>query len=130
MEGTYDVYLGTEAVGKVTVTREGLYYCFMCSCRLSGTVCKLKVTCDDNETVLGTLVPMGTAFGIHTKVPVKRLGKGKARFSVLPNKPVMTGKFVPICPEEPFAYLERLKDAYLELRNGQIGIVITQLHTE
>ena len=29
--------------------------------------------------------------------------------------------FAPISPEEPFAYLQRLKDAYLAEKDGQIG---------
>ena len=33
-------------------------------------------------------------------------------------------KYVPVYPEEPFSYMSRLKDAYLERRNGQLGIVI------
>lgn len=124
MEGTYDAYLGTEAVGTVTVTREGLYYRFRCRCSLSGDVCKLRLTCGGREVTLGTLIPEGTDFCINTRVPVKHMQSGIPAFSVIPNKPVVAGKFIPICPEEPFTYLERLKDAYLEMRNGQIGAVL------
>jgi len=126
LEGTYEVYLGAEAVGNVTVTREGLYYRFVCSCRLSGDVCKLQITCGGKEESLGTLVPSGQYFCLNTRIPIKRFGNGQPHFLVSPNRPVMAGKFVPICPEEPFAYLERLKDAYLECRNGQIGIVLKE----
>ena len=41
------------------------------------------------------------------------------------NKPIALvggGKFVPVYPEEPFAYMSRLKGAFLEIRNGQMGI--------
>ena len=126
LEGTYDVYLGKEVVGNVTVTKEGLYYRFACSCHLSTDVCKLKVSCDEKEEILGTLVPSGSAFCLNTRLPAKRLGNGRACFSVVPNRPIVAGKFVPLCPEEPFAYLERLKDAYLAHRNGQLGVMIKE----
>ena len=37
------------------------------------------------------------------------------------------GTFVPISPEEPFAYISRLKDAYFERRYGQAGVVIPDM---
>ena len=126
MEGTYEVYLARETVGSVTVTREGLYYRFVCRCRLSSDVCKLRISCEGKEVTLGTLVPSGGDFCLNTRIPAKRLGTGQPQFTVIPNRPVVTGKFVPISPEEPFAYLERLKDAYLECRNGQLGIVFEE----
>jgi len=126
LEGTYNVCLGRETVGEVTVTKEGLYYRFRCKCDLSGDVCKLLVTCDETEENLGTLVPSGSSYCLNTRLPIKRLGKGQPVFSVVPNRPVVAGRFVPICPEEPFAYLERLKDAYLVRRNGQMGIIIQE----
>jgi len=38
----------------------------------------------------------------------------------------LNGKFVPICPEEPFLYIDRLKTAFLESEQGKIGIRIQQ----
>ena len=34
--------------------------------------------------------------------------------------------FVPIKPEEPFRYLERLKDAFLEIQEGKKGASLPQ----
>ncbi len=121
MEGFFEVYLHGQAVGKVEVRREGLYYCFLCRCRISSqSVCKLTA----NDVSLGILVPMGDGFGLETKLPVKRFGSETWDFQVMPNRPVLEGRFVPIKPEEPFAYLERLKDAYLVRRDGQVGVFI------
>ena len=36
------------------------------------------------------------------------------------------GKYIPLSPEEPFRYLSRLKQSYLERRNGKVGIVIKE----
>lgn len=126
MEGCYTVYLGTEPVGEVAVAREGLYYHFCCSCRLSSDVCKLYVNFGERQECLGTLIPEGDRFCLDTRLSVKRFGAGAPEFSVMPNRAVLTGKFIPLCPEEPFSYLERLKDAYLTRRNGQLGVVIRE----
>ena len=45
---------------------------------------------------------------------------------MLPKYPDLCGKFVPVYPDEPFAYMSKLKDAYLEVREGQPGVVITE----
>ena len=34
------------------------------------------------------------------------------------------GKFIPIYPEEPFAYITRLKTAFLVRQNGQVGMIV------
>lgn len=121
MEGFFAVYLNGQAVGKVQVKREGLYYRFTCRCRLSSqSVCKLEAS----GVSLGILVPMGDGFGLDTKLPAKRFPEGDWDFEVMPNRPVLEGRFVPIKPEEPFAYLERLKNAYLAKRDGQVGIIL------
>lgn len=124
LEGNYEVFLGKQAVGNVQVTKEGLYLRFQCRCTLSGDVCRLSVSCGGKEENLGVLVPNGNSFTLETRLPVKRLGQGTPSFFVVPNRPVLQGKFVPIRPEEPFSYIERLKNAHLVRQNGQVGIMI------
>ena len=123
MDGIYDVILDGQPVGKMEVGREGLYYRFRCFCKLSHeSVCNVQW----GDVPIGILIPVGNGFGLETKLPAKRFTKKEETFRVIPNRVVLEGKFVPICPEEPFAYLERLKEAYLVHRNGQVGIVIQE----
>ena len=125
MERNYGVYFGSQLAGKVQVLRQGLYYRFICRCQVTGdVVCRLSVTCGNKRESLGVVVPMDGGFGLDTKVAVKRLGEGEMTFVLLPKHEVLTGKFVPIYPEEPFSYIARLKDAYLARKDGQIGVVI------
>lgn len=126
MEESYEVLFGSVPAGKVQVLRQGLYYHFHCRCRISGdVVCRLFVRRGDKEESLGVVVPMGDGFGLDTRIPVKRLGEGTMEFRLVPkaDKP-KGGTFVPIAPEEPFTYLEKLKDAYLARQNGTLGAVI------
>lgn len=125
MEGTYPIYLGGQAVGQAKVRQEGLYLHFSCRCRFGGeTIYKLMVTCGDHTENLGIPIPDGAQFCLETKIPVKRLGEGKLAFCAVPKRGELTGRFIPLSPEEPFAYLTRLKNAFLEVRTGRVGVVI------
>lgn len=125
LEGFYPVYFGAQAVGKVQVLREGLYYRFHCRCRLSGeVVCRLYVTCGEKQESLGVVVPMEDGFGLDTRLAVKHLGNEEPRFTLGPRREKQEKKLVPISPEEPFAYLSRLKDAYLAYQDGVAMAVI------
>lgn len=125
MVGTYDIFLGKEIIGQAKVTRQGLYYHFSCKCELSGDVLyRISVSCNAHHENLGVLIPMDGCFGLKTKLSVRRLGEGLFRFQALPKHQKCEGKFVPVFPDEPFAYLKRLQNAYLEIRNGQAGVVL------
>ena len=127
MEGSYEILMGGKRVGTAQITRQGLYYWFDCRCCLSGDVmCRLAVTCGGKTHSLGIPVPEGESFVLRTRLPVKQLGKGVPEIRVQPkHRPVGT-VFVPLSPEEPFAYLSRLKDAFLEIRDGKAGLVIPE----
>ena len=113
------VYFGTQPAGKVQVLRQGLYYRFHCRCRLTGeVVCRLYITCGETRQSLGVVVPMGDGFGLDTRLAVKHLGEGEPRFTLSPGQEEREGKLVPISPEEPFAYLSRLKNVYLAQQEG------------
>lgn len=127
MEGNYPVLLGQKPVGKVQVQKCGLYYRIICRCRLTGDVItRLYVQCGDKHIPVGVVVPEGSGFGLDIKIPVKRIGEGELKFSLASKQEKTAGKFVPITPEEPFGYLDRLKDCVLTYENGQAGIYITE----
>ena len=107
------------------VQQQGLYYRFCCRCVLSGDVlCRLRVSCGGKQAELGVLVPMDGGFGLDRKIPVKNLGEGIPEFRLYTKQVSSEGTFIPIIPEEPFAYIARIKNAYLVNRNGQAGILL------
>lgn len=127
MVGTFEIMQMGKPCGKATVEKQGLYYHFSCRCKLSGEVMHhLVVTCGGKQEDLGVCVPMDGQFGVEKRIPCKRLGEGTPEFSLLPKHEKMEGKFVPIYPEEPFSYMARLKDAFLETQAGQLGIVLKE----
>lgn len=128
MEGQFSVAAGGRQVGKVLVHRQGLYYHFLCRCCLDGDIMyRLLVTCGTVRENLGILVPTEGSFVLNRKLPVKRIGEGKLSFTLVPIKEEATGTFIPIKPEEPFAYISRLKTSFLIMQNGQPGICIEKL---
>ncbi len=125
MNGCYHIFLGEENVGQAQVEKQGLYYRISCRCDLSGEVmCRVSVSCGGKQENLGLLVPESGSFVLSTRIPVSRLGVGEPEFRVLPRRPEKQGRFIPLSPQTPFAYLHRLENAYLEKRKGQLGIVL------
>ena len=125
MEGNYPVMFGSKTVGKVQIRKQGLYYHIDCRCQLSSNaICRLQASGEEQKENLGILVPEEEGFCLRTKVPVKKLGNGMFSFQLAPKYDKGDASFAPIYPEEPFAYISRLKGAYLARQNGQAGIYL------
>ena len=128
LDGLYDIFRGGEKIGKAEIRQEGLYCRFRCVCDLSGQVIyRLLATWGEKEVNLGIPVPCGDAFRLDTKIAASRLGEGTPKFLAVPRHPEKTGIWVKVSPEEPFAYLQRLKNAVPEVRDGKMGIYIRDL---
>ena len=107
----------------------------------------------DKREDLGICVPIGEMFGMDKKISAKHLGDGTPDFELLPkdwkpreNVPMQESEpdiyeeeqpiseemipdepeeelFLPVSEEEPFAYLTRLDNAVMEVREEQVGIL-------
>ena len=125
MVGTFDVKIGSERVGKMVVERIGPYYRFSCRCHLAGnTVHTVAALCDGTRVHLGVCVPMDGKFGLEKKLPCKQFPGGKTEFLLIPRGEGR--RFVPVYPDEPFAYMTKLKHAFMEIRDGQVGVSISE----
>jgi len=125
LDGFYEVTFGNTVVGKCEVRSQGLYCRIICRYRIPGDpICHLYAVTEAGRENLGVPVPEGDGFLLDRKIPVKRIGQGDIRFALSAGAGTLTGTFVPIRPEEPFLYIERLQNAFLELSQGQVGIRI------
>lgn len=127
MEGEYRVLRGGQTVGRCTVQRAGLYCCFSCRCRPGGEdVYRLWIEIGGERQEIGVMVPSCDGLCLDKRIAAKRFPPGVPTFTLRCRQEKPDGIFVPVCPEEPFAYLSRLQKAFLEIRDGQIGIVIPE----
>ena len=133
MSGSFDVLLRGKATGTAEVTEQGLYCHIRCRCSPEKKeVYRLWVRCGQSQLRLGILVPEGDRMVLETRIPAKKLtGEGLEFYlesastqSNTAGKENMKLQYVPIYPDEPFAYLTRLKNAYLEIRSGKPGLVL------
>jgi len=134
MIGSYDVMLRGKSVGRVQLTKQGLYYHIRCSCTvIDQNIYRLLGSCDGDQIRFGVLVPEGKRLILETKIPTKKLMADNLAFfleSVVshgqsPATQERIFQYVPIYPDEPLAYLSKLKKSYFEIRNGKPGILIT-----
>lgn len=75
---------------------------------------------------LGLCVPHSDGFGMDTRIPVKRLGEGELTFRLLPRHSKPDGAFIPVSPEEPFGYIQKLQQAHLAQQDGLVGIIVNE----
>lgn len=127
MDFSKDIFLGSDVIGAARICREGLYYRFSCKCHLSGEVVfKIVADCGKETVNIGICVPKNGGFGLEKSVPVKMLGKQQFVLRAVPNHLDTGGKFIPLRPEEPFAYIQRLQNSHLEKRGDTVGIVLDE----
>ncbi len=123
MGDTYPILRGGESIGQASVEKQGLYYRFSCRCDLSGEVIyRLTVSCGEKCENLGVPVPENGAFVLTARIPVSRLGQGEPVIRAVPRHGKLEGLFIPLSPEEPFRYIDRLENAVAERRGQQLGI--------
>ena len=125
MDGCYGVKLGKDTVGKLEITRSGLYYRFFCRCMFQDcAVYRLVIQCAEERIRIGVPVPDGTGYLLDKKLPAK-LFSGPVREAYLaPMHERVEGRFVPLSPEEPFGYISELEKAFLTHSGGKVGVWI------
>ena len=108
-------------MGKVQLIRQGLYWRVICRCQCSNDlVRRLYAVWDDCRENLGVLVPEEDGFRLDRRIPVKRLRTDGVKFMLSTGGHSREGKLVPVSPEEPFAYIDRLYEGFLRPANGRV----------
>ena len=121
MESQYPVTWAGKTVGEVTVTRQGLYYLFVCRAQLpAGSRCRLYACGESEPRDLGLLIPGGSGYELQTRVPAKYFEAGEYRFCL--DRPAQE-EFIPVSCSEPFPALDRLESGKFACLEGEPGIV-------
>lgn len=121
----FELKIGNEVAGHVSVRYEGLYCHISCSCRLTGAVLYKLVAVVEDETInIGVCIPKGKYFCVEKRIPAKILNGKAVSFHLVPKHQDLDSSFIPIRADEPFAYITRLEKAYLANNDGIMYIVI------
>lgn len=119
----YDIFADTQVVGQAEVTKEGLYYRFSCKCTPPDEgIYRIMVSDGVNTRDLGICVPTGEWFCLVCRVPLKYLSSDDLRFALVPKD--SRAMVVPVATNEPFADLDKLSSAHLQVKEGVAEIVI------
>lgn len=133
MMDSYNVMLKGKPVGTVRLVRQGLYFSVQCRCCAENKdIYRLFADCDKDRVRLGVLVPQGNGLVLETKIPVKKLNTEHVDFFIESSAVRQQTearmddhcKYISVYPDEPFAYLARIKNSYMATRNGKPGIMI------
>ena len=123
----YTVSVGSKQVGRVQMLLQGLYFRVECRAELTGSISyRLVAVTDGARENIGILIPEGKSWTLTRKIPCKRLNPENLQFLLLPSHEPVEGKFVPLSPEEPFSYLEQLKDLYLKKQQDRTGVIVKE----
>ena len=120
-----DIYLGDKQVGSGKISREGLYYNISCRYSFSGKVMyRLILQSPKGIHDLGICIPEQGQYILQKRIPISKVGEGDLSIYPVPKGTREKDCFIPVFPDEPFAYLSRLKNAVLEYRDGKPGVKI------
>lgn len=111
-----DVTLSGKPVGTVECIREGLYCRILCRCTLPGQ--EIRRLYAGSEKI-GVLMPHNGQWILETRIPGKRIKEGSNFTLDDPGE-----NFWPLRPGEEFSYLDKLRKGKLDIREGQMGLVV------
>lgn len=125
MHEIYDVMLQDSKVGRVEVTREGLYYRFWCKCQLPDSqIYTITVNGEKCQWNLGVCIPKADGAYLDTRVAAKHIGQTIGTFFAVPKEKNRQMMFIPVEPEKPFVYISALQEAKFGMQDNKPGIWI------
>lgn len=127
MDASYQILHEKNTVGTCTAVQEGLYIRFSCKCTVpQGEIYTAYLRSEGCEIKLGIPIPEGSGYTLEKRIPAKRIPGGSLSVILRSKADEKKKRFSPIYPDEPFAYLDKLENAFLLIRDGRMGIVIRE----
>lgn len=119
----YEIFYLDRCVGTANVKKEGMYLVLSCACRPPyDGVFRIMVWDGSRKRDLGICYPTDKNFTLRSRVPMKCLNGDSLRFTLIPNEEENEDDIVH--SGKPFARLDKIDTARLELTNGQVKILI------
>ena len=121
----YPVLLHDKDVGMVKIEREGMFYKVLYQCSFPDhQIYRMMLAYDDTLIDLGVCVPSKNIYHSAGRLPCKNIDTEKLSFYLTTGKVKANG--IPVETGKPFAYLDKLDNAYLVTDHETTRIVIDQ----
>lgn len=128
MNNCYPVFLGEQTVGKVHISKKGLYYFLECTCNLAtGGKFRLFAAHEQGTIPLGILVPDGRDFVLQMHLPSGRLKTENIRFYLSDRAEKSRVRSI-LRAEDTFPYLSKLETARISILPEGIYIFFPDEH--
>lgn len=125
MVGEHPVFLAGERVGTAAVHQEGMFWHIRCCCDGAVEVpCVLQARWSEEVIDLGLCGKEEGSIRLTARLNRKRTPAGMPVFCLVVKHRGAIDSFHPISPQEPFAYIAKLKYAYLVTRGGKVGVAL------
>ena len=126
MELCCDVRNENSVVGKIYLAKQGLYCKLRCKCILNKTgIYRLHLKCFGTDRNLGVLIPDQMHYVLESTIAAKYVDFDHPQFYITGLRDNTDEEFVPICSDRPFAYIHKLENARIAIRDGKIGIMVS-----
>lgn len=126
MVNSYDVFWEGKAVGTASFEKEGLYWKIRCCCDIPDDV-PYQVTLKAGEEIdMGLLVREENGYCLTKRIAMKRIGDMQPSLMASPRRAKALEAFQPIISDEPFSYIEKIKNTKLETKDETVGIMVAQ----
>lgn len=124
----YQITWNGSSVGNAELHKEGMFYRFLCRCRLPNKgLYRVIVTDGENKYDLGICVPEGNGYSCVARVPCNQLKGNNLSFALMGSE---EKRGITIASGKPFAHLDKLNAARLHFANGLPEIMINPIQDQ
>ena len=120
----YKLYRQQRPVGKVELTREGLYYRIRCCCEPTKEILRLICKGCHGDVLVGVCGPAGWGFGIERRMPVKSFDSDPQEF-YLQGQKERQRDFFELTHQLPDVLQDKLERCRFMVRDGVPGLYLT-----
>ena len=121
---TNKVRYGEQLVGSVEITKEGLYYIFVCRCKnILPAVYRLQATCGDGCIDMGVCLFDSDGLYLRKRLPISRFSSEISHFELIEDSCIATEE-VALCENVPFLHFDRIRNSSFKHCNGQAFLIL------
>lgn len=129
LQECFDIIYAGQAVGKMQVVQESLYYRFRCTCQfLEEGLYRIVLEHPNGQTDLGVCILVDNKYCLDKRIPTKRVATGKWFFTATGKRAPIN--YIPVYEDRPFEHVSYIHKARFVLQNGIPGLSIIDRYAD